>query len=162
MPAPDTTIARRLRPLHELAALPRFLAEAGLFSLESSAPRTARTMFEAVRVLAPRSPVGETGLAEALLRLGETRRAERAARRATRLVADRSTTASAYITLGKCQWHLGEHDRARQTWARARVIDPEGGAGRSAVELLERADTPGTLQFDSLTPARAPRQDGTP
>ncbi len=159
MPAPDTMLAQRLRPRKDLAALPRFLADAGFVALESASPQTARAIFEAVCVVAPRSPVGGTGLAEALLQLGETRRAERAARAASRLIADRTTTAGAYLTLGKCRWHLGDHGAAKLAWADARVIDPTGPAGDEAAVLLERSDTPETLVFDSARPPRPPKKD---
>lgn len=124
--------------------MPRFLADAASYSLSLGQAQTARRLFEAVCLLVPSSPVGGTGLAESQLALGEPRLAERAARGAARLVADRTPTALAYVTLARALAALGDPAQARIQLERAAEIDPEGGGGRLARAELEKPATPVT------------------
>lgn len=125
--------------------MPRFLADAAYFSLSLKQPQTARTLFEAVCLLAPKSPVGHTGLAEALLACSEPRQAERAARRATRMIAGRPETATAYVTLGRAFLAQGRRVEGLRQLARAQWIDPAGGGGQTAAEELEKAGGAGKI-----------------
>ena len=106
--------------------MPRFLADAAYASLTFGKHETARRLFEAVGLLTPTSPVGPTGLSVSLLALGQPRPAERAARRGCRMIADRTTTAAAYLALARALNAQNKPDEAARQWRRAAEIDPSG------------------------------------
>jgi len=110
----------------------RGLAEAGYMWLYKSCCDEASAVFAALTVLAPDEGIGFVGLAESELAADRARPAEEAARKASRMNADRASTAYAYVVLGRAQRARGRPKQALQSLSRAARIDRSGKVGALA------------------------------
>ena len=124
----------------------RYLAEAAYLWSYLGKPDEARTIFEALQLLAPADPVAPLGLAEICLSQGKFREADKFAETASKMEnADRRTMAFAYKLRGKSLLQLNKPRDAEKFWQRAAEIDKDGPEGKSALALLNLAREVGAL-----------------
>ncbi len=123
----------------------RYLAEAAYLWSYLGKPDEARTIFEALQLLAPADPVAPLGLAEICLSEGRFRDADKFAESASKMDTDRRTMAFAYKLRGKSLFQLNKPRDAEKFWQRATEIDKDGPEGKSAQALLNLARELGAL-----------------
>jgi len=131
----------------------RFLAEAGYLWYYRGQFDQAVTVFKAVALLSPSSPVAQLGLAEVYLSQGKFREADKAAETAGRSDgADRRTMALAYTLRGRALVQLNRAKDAEKSLQRAAEVDPDGEQGKAANEILEAARKAGIFPASAAAP----------
>ncbi len=107
--------------------------------MQSRLPEAIETLQKATSLPLYATPdQAYANLADALDKQGDTQGAVRALQSALKIEPPKVPRALIYFHLGRSYMKLGEDGKAREAFAQAKALDPEGNVGAEAVNMMKQ------------------------